>query len=52
MAQDIDGELKTFADIYERDAPVVAALDAPRQSNRARETDEEVIEIVADPRAG
>ena len=51
MAQDIDGELKTFDDIYDRDAPVLAALDAPREANRARETDEEVIKIVADPRA-
>lgn len=52
MAQDVDGELKTFNDIYGRDAPVLAALDKPREANRARETSEEVIEIVNDPRAG
>jgi murein L,D-transpeptidase YcbB/YkuD len=51
MAQDIDGELKTFADIYDRDAPVLASLDKPRRANRARETDEEVVEIVANPLA-
>ena len=51
MGRDINGELKTFEDIYERDAPVLAALDAPRQMNRARVSDEEVIEIVNDPRA-
>ncbi|WP_432201188.1 L,D-transpeptidase family protein [Erythrobacter sp. W53] len=52
MAQDIDGELKTFKDIYGRDAPVLAALDKPRQIERLRETQEEVIVIEADPRAG
>ncbi len=48
MARDIDGALRTFDDIYGRDAPVLAALKAPRVSNRARETEEEVIEIVDD----
>ena len=48
IAQAVDGELTTFKDIYGRDAPVIAALDKPRQSNRARETSEEVIEIVDD----
>jgi len=48
MARDIDGELRTFDDIYGRDAPVLAALDAPRVADRARKTDEEVIEIVDD----
>ena len=48
MASDVDGVMKTFGDIYDRDAPVLAALDAPRQSNRARETSEEVVEIVDD----
>ncbi|RJY09240.1 L,D-transpeptidase [Aurantiacibacter aquimixticola] len=50
MGVDIDGKLRSFEDIYGRDAPVLAALDAPRQDNRARETDEEVIEIVEDAR--
>lgn len=45
---DVDGNLRKYEDIYGRDAPVFAALDAPRVGNRARETDEEVIEIVDD----
>lgn len=45
---DVDGNLRRFKDIYDRDAPVLASLDAPRVGNRARETDEEVIEIVDD----
>ena len=48
MASDVDGEMKTFKDIYGRDAPVLAALDAPRQANRARETSEEAVEIIDD----
>ena len=51
MASDTDGKLSTFGDIYDRDAPVLAALDAPRVRERARETSEEVIEVVDDPRA-
>lgn len=48
MARDIDGVLKTFTDIYGRDAPVLASFNAPRVGNRARVTSEEVIEIVDD----
>ena len=48
MAQDINGNLATFADIYGRDAPVLAALDAPREENRARRTSEEAVEIIDD----
>lgn len=48
---DVDGELREYEDIYDRDAPVLAALDAPRIGNRARETDEEAIEIVDDIRS-
>jgi murein L,D-transpeptidase YcbB/YkuD len=48
MGRDIEGELRTFSDIYGRDAPVLAALDAPRVANRARSTSEEVVEIVDD----
>ena len=48
MARDIDGELRTFDDIYGRDAPVLAALRAPRVANRARVTDEEAVEIIDD----
>lgn len=51
MATDIEGELATFADIYDRDSPVLASLDQPRVANRSRVTDEEVIEILDDPRA-
>ena len=45
MGRDIEGNLTHFADIYDRDAPVLAALEAPRVGNRARESSEEVIAI-------
>ena len=48
MASDVDGKMTAFADIYGRDAPVLASFDKPRQANRARKTDEEVVEIVDD----
>ncbi len=48
MGRDITGTLRAFNDIYGRDAPVLAALDAPRVANRARSTDEEVVQIVDD----
>jgi murein L,D-transpeptidase YcbB/YkuD len=48
MARDIDGELKTFNDIYGRDAPVLASFEKPRVGNRARVTSEEVIRIEDD----
>ncbi|OCC25698.1 hypothetical protein MB02_01930 [Croceicoccus estronivorus] len=48
MAQDIDGKLSTFADLYDRDAPVLKSFEQPRKANRARRTDEEVVEIVDD----
>jgi len=47
MGRDIEGELRTFEDIYDRDAPVLASLDAPRVGNRARMSDEEVVAIEA-----
>ena len=50
MAQDIDGKLSTFADIYDRDAPVLASLEAPRKPNRSRVTGEQVIVIEDDLR--
>jgi len=50
MATNIDGEMATFDDIYERDDAVLAAFQAPREANRSRVTDEEIIEIVDDPR--
>ncbi len=52
MATDIEGELRTFDDIYERDAPVLASLDQPRVQNRSGETDDEVIVIENNPLAG
>ena len=48
MGRDIEGNLKTFSDIYGRDAPVLASFDAPRVGNRARATSEEAVEIVDD----
>ena len=48
MGTDIDGKLRSFDDIYGRDAPVLAALDAPRQQHRARRTSEEAVEIIDD----
>ena len=51
MATDIEGKLATFADIYDRDAPGLTSLGQPRVANRSRVTDEEVIEILDDPRA-
>ena len=51
MAQDINGRLTTFNDIYERDKPVLDSLDAPRVANRSRVTDEQIIVIEDDPRA-
>lgn len=50
MATNIDGKMATFNDIYGRDAPVLSAFEAPRKANRSRVTDEEIIEIVNDPR--
>ena len=47
MGQDIEGNLRTFNDIYSRDAPVLAALDSARVSNRARSSSEEVVAIEA-----
>jgi murein L,D-transpeptidase YcbB/YkuD len=48
MGTDVNGEMRTFKDLYDRDAPVLEALDAPRVSDRARETSEEAVEIIDD----
>lgn len=48
MAQDIEGKLSTFADLYDRDPPVLLSFAQPREKNRARKTDEQVVEIVDD----
>ena len=50
MATNVDGELATFKDIYDRDAPVLASFDMSRKADRSRSTDEEVIVIEDDPR--
>jgi murein L,D-transpeptidase YcbB/YkuD len=50
MARDIGGELKTFADIYGRDVPVLASFNAPRVANRSRVTTEKVVAIHDDLR--
>lgn len=48
MGTDVEGSMRSFADVYGRDAPVLAALDAPRQRDRARKTSEEAVEIIDD----
>lgn len=48
MASDINGEMATFADIYGRDAPVLASLDKPRVRNRSVLPTDEVIVIEDD----
>ncbi|MEM7780849.1 MAG: L,D-transpeptidase family protein [Pseudomonadota bacterium] len=52
MGVNIDGELVTFEDIYDRDAPVLASLDEARVQNRSGESDDEVIVIENNPLAG
>ena len=48
MATDISGEMKTFADIYGRDVPVLASLDKPREKNRSNVIDDEIIVLEDD----
>lgn len=48
MAQDINGKLSTFNDLYGRDASVLASFEKPRVANRARKSSEKVVEIVDD----
>lgn len=52
MATDVNGKMSTFKDIYNRDAPVLASLEKPREGNRSNVIDDEVIVIEDDPRAG
>lgn len=52
MGVNIDGELVTFNDIYNRDAPVLASFDEARIQNRSGESDDEVIVIENNPLAG
>jgi len=50
MGRDINGQLRSFEDIYGRDAPVLASFDQPRVAARARVTSEKV-EAIAEPGA-
>jgi murein L,D-transpeptidase YcbB/YkuD len=50
MASDINGQMATFADIYGRDAPVLASLDKPRVRERTYVPTDEVIVIEDDLR--
>ncbi|MEW4449137.1 L,D-transpeptidase family protein [Qipengyuania sp. JC766] len=50
MAKDIEGKLRTFNDIYGRDAAVLESFEKARVANRSRVTDEQVIPIENDPR--
>lgn len=46
MATDINGKMGTFADIYQRDAPVLASFAAPRKTwDGKRKTTEKVIKL-------
>ena len=50
MAQNIEGELTTFSDIYGRDAAVLKSFEQARVPNRKRVTGEQIIPIENDPR--
>jgi murein L,D-transpeptidase YcbB/YkuD len=43
MAQDINGKLATFRDIYGRDAPVLASFAQPRQPKTTQRTSNEPV---------
>jgi len=46
MATDINGKMGTFADLYSRDAPVLAAFSAPRKAwDGKRKSTEKVIQL-------
>ena len=49
MAKSIDGTMKPFADIYGRDAPVLASLVAPRQLKTEQRLSHEKVEAIAEP---
>ncbi len=49
MAQAIDGTIKPFADIYGRDAAVVASFNAPRVTKTYQRMIDEKVEAIADP---
>ncbi len=50
MGQDISGQLRTYQDIYGRDAAVIESFGKARVPDRERVTDEQVIPIENDPR--
>ena len=50
MASDINGDMATFRDIYDRDAPVLASLGKPRVRERTQRPVDEVIVIEDDLR--
>ena len=43
MARSIDGQLKKFADIYDRDTPVLASFASPREAKTTQRASEEPI---------
>ena len=48
MARDIDGQMRSFDDIYGRDEPVLASMAAPRvQKTGQHKTDEPIVPIEA-----
>jgi murein L,D-transpeptidase YcbB/YkuD len=49
MAKSIDGQMKPFADIYGRDAPVLASFAAPREVKTGQRTSSEKVEAIAEP---
>lgn len=48
MGRDIEGNLRSFDDIYGRDAAVLASFQQPRVPNRSRIPAEEAVEIIDD----
>jgi len=51
MAKDINGQLITWPDIYERDAPVLASFAQPRQIKTGERTIKEKVEAIDAPGA-
>ncbi|MFC4294246.1 L,D-transpeptidase family protein [Novosphingobium tardum] len=49
MARDVNGELKTFKDIYGRDAPVLASFAAPRQLHTTQRASNEAVVALDNP---
>ena len=49
MAQDIDGEMRSFDDIYGRDAPVLASFARPRVPKDGRRVTNEAVVPIEDP---